>query len=154
MPNATPQDAQIIMQLYDLRRETEMRKARTYLAFEFWPTSPEDFQQAAMSPGADSNRYFRQALSYWEMAVSFVLNGALHEDLFLDNANEAFFLYAKVKPFIPLVRERVGPEFMANIEKLIERSPKAKQKAEVVAKRAEMIGKMLAERRAQAAKQS
>ncbi len=151
---ATPQDAELILKLYDLRREPEMRKARNYIAFEFWPQSFEEFEKAALTPGADSNRYFRQALSYWEMAVSLVLNGALNEDLFLDNAAEAFFYYAKIKPFIPKTRERFGPDFLRQIETLIAKSPKAAQKAENIAKRAEAVGKMLAEARAKVAKAS
>src|SRR5438132_5019252 len=79
----TAEDAQIIMKLYDLRREAEMRKARNWFA-GFWPRSAEDVVQVINARGTQENAWFRQATTYWEMAASFVLRGAVSEELFFD----------------------------------------------------------------------
>jgi hypothetical protein len=151
---ATPQDAQIIMQLYDLRRETEMRKARNYVGIEWWPNSYEDLEKSVFVPYTDENRYFRQAVSFWEMAATLVNHGTLNPELFVDTADEMFFIYAKMKPFIAEARQKnVAPTFMAQIEKLANSSPHAQEKANMVAARVERVKKVLAEKRAQSAKQ-
>jgi len=70
-------DARIIMQLYDLRREVEMRKARAWFA-GWWPRSADEIVQMINSPAnLQENAWFRQVVGYWEMAASFVLRGAL-----------------------------------------------------------------------------
>lgn len=152
MPNATPQDAQLILQIYDLRREAEMRKARNYVGMEWWPNSMADVEKTVMVPGSDANRWFRQVLSFWEMAATLVLHGAVHEELFLDTAQEMFFVYAKLKPFIPAMREKYSqPDFLAVMETLIQRTPKAQEKAKAFDQRVARVGKMMAEHKAKAA---
>lgn len=119
---ATPKDAELIMQLYDLRREPEMRKARDWWLVKFWPMRPEDFTQHAFAMGTPENNWIRQVGSYWSMASSFVLSGALNADLFLQPAisGEMFFVFAKVHPFLKELREQVGdPQLFMNIEKAI-----------------------------------
>ena len=44
---ATAQDAELIMKLYDLRREAEMRKARNWFAVDFWPQSAAELIKIA-----------------------------------------------------------------------------------------------------------
>src|SRR5437879_9610552 len=79
--SATTADAQLILQLYDFRREAEMRKARHFISAEFWPESAEDTLRLARQYPSTQNTWLRQVTSYWEMAVSFVLRGARHEGL-------------------------------------------------------------------------
>jgi hypothetical protein len=131
MPNANHHDAELILKLYDLRRESEMRKARTFLGFEFWPNSAEDF--AKISSG-DPNRYWRQGISFWSMAADLVLHGALDESLFLDTAGEMFFFFAKFKPFLADIR-KTQPDAFKSIETLINRSEAGKQKLAVFEQR-------------------
>ena len=146
---ATPQDAQLILQLYDLRRETEMRKARNYVGLEFWPSQYADLEKSIFVPYSDENRYFRQAVSFWEMAATLVLHGSINEDLYIDTADEMFFIYGKLRPFVAEVREKTqNPAFLGNIEKLINRSPKAQEKAAAIEKRVARVGKMVAEKKA------
>lgn len=127
MANATHHDAELILKLYDLRRESEMRKARTFLGFEFWPNSIEDFPKTVGVMGSDANRYWRQGLSFWEMAAQLVLHGALNEELFLDTAGELFFFLAKFKPFLPELRKN-QPDLCKGMETLANRSDAGKQK--------------------------
>ncbi len=155
MPKATAQDAQLILQLYDLRREAEMRKARNYVGIEWWPSSMADVEKTVMAPASDANRWFRQVLSFWEMAATLVLHGAVNEDLFLDTAQEMFFVYAKLKPFIPAMREKfASPDFLEVMEKVIQRTPKGRKKAKAFEERVARVGKMMAEQKAKAAKQA
>ena len=114
-------DADLILKLYDLRRESEMRKARNYIGGEFWPRTFEDFQKVGMAFGTPQNAYYRQFSSYWEMACTLVLTGALHEGLFFMNNGEMFMFFAKIKPFLKQIRETMGnPEYFGNMQKVIE----------------------------------
>lgn len=119
-PNAT--DAQLILQLYDLRREPEMRKARNWWMTEFWPKNADDFIKVAYAMGTQENNWLRQVGGYWNMAATMVLQGAVHEGLFLRPAvsGEMFFIYAKIHPFVKELREKLGdPEGFGDIEKVI-----------------------------------
>src|ERR1700681_2598732 len=89
------EDAKIIMRLYDLRREPEMRKARAWFA-SFVPRSADDVIQVINGVPPQENAWFRQVSSYWDMAASFVLRGALSEDLFFDGAAGMWVVFAAV----------------------------------------------------------
>jgi hypothetical protein len=139
-PTAT--DAQLIMQLYDLRREPEMRKARNWWVTGFWPESVDDFMKVAGAMGSQENNWLRQVTGYWSMAVSFVLQGALSEELFIQPAvsGEMFVIFAKVHPFLKELREKLGdPEAFANIEKVITGSKYGRERLKFMLKRVEMM---------------
>jgi hypothetical protein len=125
---ATTADAELALHLYDLRREAEMRKARNWFAGEFWPQSFSDLEQTMMQFGSPQSRWFGQILSYWDMAASLVLRGALHPGLFHDTCGEAWFCYAKLKPFLQEGRTKFSPEFLANLEKVIEGSAEGRER--------------------------
>jgi hypothetical protein len=136
----TPIDAQIIMQLYDLRREPEMRKARQWMLAEFSPRTADDFLKVANALGTPENNWLRQTWSYWGMAASFVLQGALSESLFLRPAvsGEMFVTFAKVYPFLKELREKLGdPEAFLDIETLITRSKWGRDRLKFISKRIE-----------------
>jgi len=135
---ATATDAQLIMQLYDLRREAEMRKARTWWVAEFWPQNADDFVKVSSALGSQENNWLRQVGGYWSMAASFVLQGALNEDLFLQPAasGEMFFVFAKVQPFLKELREKIGdPHLFGNIEKVITGSKFGRERLKFTLKR-------------------
>lgn len=135
---ATPEDAELIMQLYDLRREPEMRKARNWWLTQFWPETADDFMKVAMDMGSQENNWLRQVGGYWSMAAAFVESGALNADLFLQPAvsGEMFFMFAKVHPFLKDLREKLGdPHFMLNIEKVIARSKFGRDRLQFVSRR-------------------
>ncbi|HJX00059.1 MAG TPA: hypothetical protein VJ453_07850 [Terriglobales bacterium] len=131
-------DADIILRLYELRREPVMRDARKFITFEFWPNSFEDLGKL-FSAGGKEFGYFRQVTSYWDMAISFVARGALDSNLFLDNCNEMIFIYAKLKPFLPGLRETLSPLFWKRIEDFITGSPEALQKLENISRNVERV---------------
>ena len=77
--NPTATDAQVILQLYDLRREAELRKARNWITTEFWPQNADDILTVVNAFPSQHNAWMRQVGSYWDMAATFVVQGALHE---------------------------------------------------------------------------
>jgi hypothetical protein len=135
-------DAQLILQLYDLRREAEMRKARHWWLTQFWPRNADDFMNVAMAMGSQENNWLRQVGGYWGIAASLVLQGALNEELFLRPAfsGEMFFLFAKVHPFLKELREKLGdPEAFGDIEKAITRTKWGRERLKFIVKRVEML---------------
>ena len=125
---ATAADADIVMKLYDLRREPEMRKARNWYAnadFSSW----EALQKVMMAWGTQENAWFRQNLTYWENAASLVLRGVVNQDLFFDWNGEILFTYVKIKPYLKQIRETSGSdEFMSKTEQLFNRTPELKKR--------------------------
>ena len=124
--NKTPAgaaDAELILRLYDLRREPEMRKARNWWLVQFWPESADDVMKLGAAMGTPENNWLRQVSGYWNMAASLVEHGTLNRELFLEPSfsGEMFFLFAKVRPFLKELREKMNnPRMYANVEKVIE----------------------------------
>jgi len=137
----THADAQLILKLYDLRREPEMRKARNWLLTGFWPRRIDDLVSIAQSPGTPENSWFRRGVSYWGMAASFVNQGVLSETLFLRPAfsGELFFIFAKVQPFLKEFRERLGdPEAFQDMEQVVMRTKWGRERLKFLMKRIEV----------------
>ena len=130
---ATTNDAHLILKLYDLRREAEMRKARHFMTVEFWPKDADEFIKIANSFPSQENAWLRQVGGYWDMAASFVLQGALSEELFLQPgcSGEMFFIFAKVHPFLKEFREKTNnPDAFANIERVATGSKTGRKRLE------------------------
>jgi hypothetical protein len=147
---ATGMDAQLIMQLYDLRREPEMRKARHWWGFEFSPRNADDFMKVAWTPGSQENNWLRQVAGYWGMAASFVLQGALNETLFLQPSisGEMFVVFAKVHPFLKDLREKLNdPQVFLNVEKVIMHTKWGRDRLKFVLKRVETMREKMAEKK-------
>ncbi len=125
---ATTDDAGLILKLYELRTEATMRRARAWMTAEFFPETIEEFFAVA-SGASEHNTWFRQVTSYWDMAMAFVLHGALNATLFVDCNNEPFFLYAKFLPLLPEIRKRM-PGFFLKLEQVLEQSPEASAKVD------------------------
>lgn len=112
-------DAELILKLYDLRREAVMREGRAYYASI--PPNEEEFLKVIANPASKENSYIRQVVGYWEMAASFVNHGVLNAQLAFDTLQEMYFVYAKIKPYLPKLREMTNsPDFLVNMEKLAE----------------------------------
>ena len=123
---ASAADAGLILELYKLRQEETLRAARKFLAFEFWPKDLDELRAVSRTPGSEGNAYWRQVISYWEMATSLVLRGALDAELFLDSNGEGLFLYAKYHHWHAETEKASGNPFMRKTAILIEQYPAAK----------------------------
>ena len=133
----TAEDAQVIMRLYDLRREPEMRKARAWYA-NWWPASVDEVMTVLNAFGTQENAWFRQVNGYWDMAASLVVRGALSEDLFFDSGGEMWFTLSKLQPFLKEVRAKAGiPQGFVRIEKLATRTKDGRERLQMMLKRAE-----------------
>lgn len=134
----TAEDAKIIMRLYDLRREAEMRKARAWFG-GWWPRSADEIVQMINAPtNPQENAWFRQVSGYWDMAAAFVLRGAVNEDLFVDCCGEMWFTLAKLLPFLKEARQRVNsPYLYLRVEKIASRTKAGRERLEMFLKRAE-----------------
>jgi len=139
MPNKpTVQDAQLVVQLYHLRRDAEMRKARLWWRNKFWPQSAAEYLKVDIALGTRENNWLRQVVSYWGMVASFVLHGTLSEKVFLDSefSGEMFAIFSKVRPFLAELRKQTQePELLRNVEKVILRSQKGRARLKMVSKR-------------------
>jgi len=141
---ATPADAEIILKLYQLRTEAELRKARAWMTGEFWPATAEEFFAVASNPADPHNAWLRQVLTYWEMAAAMVLHGAVSAELFADCNGEGFFLLAKFEPILGDIRAR-NPGFLIKTSELITRFSAASQRYEAVLKNLRARGQAIPE---------
>jgi len=139
----TTADAELIMKLYDLRREAEIRKARNWW-LGFWPESADEILKIATALGTQENAWLRQVGGYWEMAASFVLHGTLNRELFLEPSfsGEMFLFFGKVEPFVKELREKIqNPAIFSNVEKLIATSAGAPERLKQTQERIAMFRK-------------
>jgi len=136
------ESAELILKLYELRREPTMREARNWI-LTFFPESAADVMQAMISP--DTSAYYRMVVSYWDMAASLVNHGAIDEEMFADSHGEHIMVFSKIEPFLAELRETMGsPKMLASLEKLIMKMPDAK---EMLVGRREMMKRMVEARR-------
>lgn len=139
------EDANLILKLYDLRRETVMREARNWF-FTFNPTSVGDVQEALLG---EHSGHYRMVISYWDMAAAMVNNGAIDEQLFNETNGEHIFIYAKIAPVIEDIRLMFGsPDFLRNLETLVKRIPNIEEKIATMTERMKKFAALRAERAA------
>ncbi len=120
--------AELILKLYDLRRESVMRLARGYVGGPFLPQSADEFV-ALIAAGAKEAGYILQVYGYWDMLSSFVLHGALDESLVYDTCQEMYFQYAKIQPYMAEIRRKLNlPEYFRSIEAVAEGSEKGRSR--------------------------
>lgn len=125
--NTQQKDVELILKLYELRRDEAMRRARAWYITEFTPQSAKDIAKL-MVGGFDSSANYRMVTSYWDMAASFVNNGGIDEKMFLEANSEHLVIFAKIEPFISTVREMFGePNYLIQLERLVLRVPNAKE---------------------------
>ena len=139
--------ADLIIKLYDLRREATMRDARNWF-ISYFPESVEDIMKTMIDPGTSG--YYRMVTTYWDMAAGFVNHDAINEEMFLDANGECWVIFAKIQPYLDGVRKMLENEgYLKNLEKLLMKQPDAITKLEArrqsmkrwMAARAEMMAK-------------
>ncbi len=146
------ESAELILKLYDLRREETMRKARNWF-FTFNPTSVEEFEKTMMDP--EVGAYLRMVTSYWDMAASLVVHGAIDAEMFNDTVGEHIGVFAKVEPFLADLRTRWEmPDAFKNLEKVIYDKPGGKEQLEKTREWMKSIQAQIAEQTNQASEAS
>lgn len=116
MQQPTHDDVNLILRLYEQRREEKMREARDWFARHCKVQSMDDLMKVAPL-GSQENAYFRQVTSYWEMVASFVTSGVLNQELFYQSGMELLYCYTRVRPIIPAIREAFGNKrYWRNLE--------------------------------------
>ena len=115
-------DANFALKLYELRREPELRKARSMIG-DLLDGASWETVQAVSKYGHAENAHFRQATSYWEMVASFVNRGIFHPDVYLDTCGEGLYSYSVLKPFVARIREGGSPRFLVQTERLVAEHP-------------------------------
>ena len=141
-------EAGLILKLYELRREETMRTARNWYFSEFNPQSVADFQSAIFG---EHSGHLRMVVSYWDMAATLVNRGAISLDLFNDANGEQIAVFSKIEPLLGEIRQRFGPQFATNLEKLIDATPGGRKRSSETRERMKAIRAQMAGQNAQAA---
>ncbi len=117
-PPPTHEDAKLLLQLYEMRREPRMREARRWFAASFRAKTLEELA-AVCPPGSEENASYRMVTSYWELVASFVASGVLNQELFFQSNRELLFCWVRVKDVVPLVRaQNKNPIEWRNLEQV------------------------------------
>jgi hypothetical protein len=108
-------DADLVLKLYDLRREAVMRESRNAINAKFWPRSAEE-AIAITATDHPLNVAFRQTSGYWEMVYGMARHGIIHPDFLVENNGEGLFLFARVEPYLAAFRQATSPRSFRNAE--------------------------------------
>src|SRR5258708_3888718 len=133
--------AGLLLKLYELRRDPTMREAREWYFREFAPESKADIDKAMFSAHSG---HVRMVMSYWDMAASLVMNGAIDQTMFNEANGEHFGVFAAVELYLGEMRAAYGPQFMGSLEKLIDATPGGRERTAMMRDRMKMIRATLA----------
>ena len=118
MRKPTEDDAELLLHLYEIRRDPELRRGRQWFLTEFKATDWSHIKSGYLKFG-DEDRWFRMTTSYWEMVGSMVNKGALHADLFFDHTGEDIVTWERIKGLIPDARADIRPTYLIQFERLV-----------------------------------
>ena len=120
----THEQAQLHLQVYEMRREARLRQARDWFFKSYFADNLEDAMRIA-APGTETGAYAMMVFGYWDQACALLNYGLLHEDLFFETSGEFFGVWERVKPTIQQGRERfANKQFLAHLEKAADRYEK------------------------------
>lgn len=126
--NTSLQQAELILKLYELRREAVMREARSYIGGPFLPASADELV-SIVTTGGRQGGFVLQVYGYWDMVAAFVHHGALDAGLVYDTCQEMYFQYAKLQPHLAGFRQKMNlPEWMSSLEQLVEGSKRGRRR--------------------------
>ena len=114
----TYDDANLILRLYEMRRDDRMREARAWFTAHFRPKKWEELA-TLVAPGSAENASYRMVISYWDMVASFVVSGVLNKELFFQSGRELMVVFERMRPVLPGIRDAYkDPSYMANLERV------------------------------------
>lgn len=118
MTPATYDDVNLILKLYDMRREEKLRAARVWFSANFKVKTLAEFQQLC-PVGSEPNAFARQVTTYWDMVGSFIDAGVLNRELFFQSGRELLFVWTRVQPFLAEWRVSIkDPNFLEHLEQV------------------------------------
>jgi hypothetical protein len=127
------ESAQLILKIFEMRREPVLREARTWFLREFNPATIDDVKAALAGP---ANPWVRMVTGYWDMACSLVTHDAIDRQMFLDANTEVFATFAKVQHLLPEIRQiAAGPGFAKHIEEVVMSVPGIEERLEMLRQR-------------------
>jgi hypothetical protein len=117
MSKQTPDhhDAELVLKIYDLRREAVMRESRDAINRDYWPRN-ESEALAILQPEHPLNRAYRQVSTYWEMVYGMARYGVVHTDFLLESNGEGLFVFARVEPYLAAIRAATSPRAFSKVE--------------------------------------
>ncbi|MBK8248970.1 MAG: hypothetical protein IPK85_16455 [Gemmatimonadetes bacterium] len=130
-------DADLVLKLYEMRREAVMRASRASINADFWPKSWEDVQ-AVTKQDHPLNAAWRQVGTYWEMVYGMAKHGVVHPDFMMESCGEGIFLFARIEPYLAQIRE-INPFAFRNAEWVVTNSDRGKALLELFRKRVQTI---------------
>lgn len=130
-------DAELVLKLYEMRREAVMRASRATLTADFWPRTWEDVL-AVTKPDHPLNAAYRQVGTYWEMVYGMAKHGVVHSEFMMESCGEGIYLFVRVEPFLEQLRE-LNPFAYRNVEWIVKNSERGKALHELFRKRAQAI---------------
>ena len=117
----THEQAQLHLQVYDLRREARLRQARDWFQQNYHAETVEEAMRLA-APGTEHGAFFGMVIGYWEQACALLNYGLLHEDLFFETSGEFFGVWEQLKAVVPEFRKQfVDPNLLSNLEQTAQR---------------------------------
>lgn len=108
-------DADLVLKIYDLRREEVMRESRNAINRDYWPRNAEE-ALAVLRADHPLNRAWRQVTGYWEMVYGMARHGIINGDFLVENNTEGLFLLARVEAWLDDLRKTGNPRLFRNSE--------------------------------------
>ncbi|GMR24558.1 MAG: hypothetical protein BMS9Abin37_3118 [Acidobacteriota bacterium] len=108
-------DGDLVLRLYEMRREAKTREARDLLNFQFWPKTYDDVKEVQKFDNP-MNFAWRQLSTYWETVFGMARNGIVNADYLTENNGEGLFFFAKIAPYVDQIREDGSPMAFKNVE--------------------------------------
>jgi hypothetical protein len=136
MRKPTEADAELLLKLYEIRRDPELRRARAWLLSEFKPTTWADVKSRYLSH-VEEDRWYRMTTSYWEMVAAIVNRGLLDAELFFDHTGEDIVTWERIKGLIPDARADIRPTYLIQFERMVSAHQAYRKRTNEAALRAE-----------------
>jgi hypothetical protein len=108
-------DAELVLKIYDLRRESVMRESRDAINRDYWPRTADEALEV-LRPNHPLNRAFRQTSTYWEMVYGMARHGIVHADFLAENNGEGLLLFVRIEPHLAQLRAASSPRAFRNAE--------------------------------------
>jgi len=116
MGDVTQEQANLLLRLYELRRDPRLREAREWFISKFQASSLEEVMKN-YPPMSKENTNIRMTMSYWDMAASIVNRGLIDEEFFFENTGEQWAVWEQIKNLMPAWRAAFkNPHLFENLE--------------------------------------